>query len=167
MAENILQKFKNIRMVVMDVDGVLTNGQLLVTEKGEQLRSFNIKDGYAMQLAIRKNLLLAVISGSHNDGVVKRLEHLGMKEIFTNVRNKVFQLEKLVLEHNILMDDIAYIGDDMPDLLAMKLVGLPIAPADATSEIKEAAKYISPFNGGEGCVRDVLEKILKLQGGWE
>ena len=154
-------------MVVMDVDGVLTNGQLLVTDDGHQLRSFNIKDGYAMQLAVKKGLLLAVISGAHNDGVVKRLQHLGLNEIHTAIPNKVAQLEKLMLQHNVNANQIAFIGDDMPDVEAMKLVLLPVTPADAVNEAKQVARYISPMKGGEGCVRDVLEKILKLQGLWE
>lgn len=167
MTENILSHFKNIKLVAMDVDGVLTNGSLLVTSDGMQQRTFNIKDGYAIQLAIKKNVMVAVISGAHDTGVVKRMEGLGVTEIYTSVKNKLAALEKILISHKISWNECVFIGDDMPDVEVMKNVALPCAPADAVAEVKATAKYISPFTGGQGCVRDILEKILKLQGMWE
>lgn len=161
-----LQKLHTIKAFIFDVDGVLTDGTVHVTESGEQLRRFNIKDGYALQLAVKRGYPVAVISGAKSLGVISRLKGLGIKSIYTGIDNKMLVFEKFIAENNISQDQIAYMGDDVPDLLIMKKVGLPTCPADAVEEIKAVSLYISPKNGGFGCARDIIEKVLKIQNKW-
>lgn len=148
------------------MDGVLTDGSILVTEAGEQLRSFNIKDGYALQLAIKCGYQICAISGGRSTGVGKRLKTLGIRDVFLGVGDKTKILTQFLAEKQVQPEHILYMGDDIPDLAAMKLVGLPVCPADAAEEIKAICLYISPINGGKGCARDVIEKVLKVQGKW-
>jgi len=162
----VLKKFAAVKAVVLDVDGVLTDGKLLVTESGEQLRSFFVKDGYAMQLAVKMGLDIWVISGGNSNGVRKRLEGLGISEIHLGVKNKIDVLNLLIEKYQHHLSDLMYVGDDMPDFDVMQMVGLAVCPNDAVEDIKHISHYMSPKNGGQGVVRDVLEKILKLQGKW-
>lgn len=148
------------------MDGVLTDGSILVTEAGEQLRSFNVKDGYAMQLAIKCGYQICAISGGRSTGVGKRLKSLGVRHVFLGVLDKTAILEQLLSEEKIQREHILYMGDDIPDLEAMQSVGLPVCPADAAEEIIAISQYVSPINGGKGCARDVIEKVLKVQGRW-
>lgn len=161
-----LQKLKNISAIILDVDGVLTNGMLLLTESGEQLRQFNIKDGYALQLAVKKGFKVAVISGARSKGVEARMIGLGIKDIFLGVDSKPEVYQEFLKKSGLSSDQILFIGDDIPDLQLMKLAGLSACPADAVEEIKVLADYISPRKGGDACVRDILEKVLKIQGLW-
>ncbi len=163
---NQLASFKDIKTIILDVDGVLTNNQLLITEQGHLLRSMNVKDGYAMRIAMEVGLKIAIITGGKSEGVVKRLKGLGIVDIFTNCRIKTDAFEELLLTYQLDKSQILYMGDDVPDLEVMQEVALPACPADACPEIKNICKYISPYKGGEGCVRDVIEKILKLNGRW-
>lgn len=162
----MLSKLKNITTFIFDVDGVLTNGAVLVTEAGEQLRQFNIKDGYALQLAVKKGYKICVISGARSAGVDKRLRGLGITDIFLGVHDKIVVFEQYLLDNQLAKEAIVYAGDDIPDLDVMQVVGVAICPADAVEEIKEAADYISPRKGGEGVARDIIEKVLKVQGNW-
>jgi len=164
---SVLQLFKPVKVFVFDIDGVLTDGSLLVFESGEQVRRMNIKDGYAMRLAIKKGYRIVVISGGSGKGVSLRLEKLGITDVFLQVENKKQVLEVFMKEHQLNWKNILFMGDDVPDLELMKLSGLSCAPADAVPEIRQIAKYISSYNGGEGCVRDVIEKVLKLNDHWE
>lgn len=156
----------SINTFIFDVDGVLTNGQILVTEEGQLLRSMNIKDGYALKLAVEKGYHVCIISGGKSEGVKIRLEKLGIKEVFIGVGNKVKVFEDFITKYNIDLNTIVYMGDDMPDLEVMQKVGIPCCPEDAVPEIKQLSTYISPFKGGEGCVRDIVEKVLKVRGHW-
>ena len=165
--EHYFELFKSAMAVVLDMDGVLTDGSLMITENGEQLRAMNIRDGHGLKQAVLNGLVVAVISGSTSKGVTKRLHRLGVREIFMGVKDKSRELKKLVRKRKLDLSKTIYMGDDVPDLDAMKLCGIPCAPNDAIPEILSIAKYISPFSGGQGCVRDVLEKVLKLQGKWE
>lgn len=162
----VLQAFANIKVLLLDVDGVLTDGSVLVTEQGEQLRRFSIKDGYAIQLAVKRGLRVAVISGGKSQGVLQRLRGLGVEDIFLGVGDKLTVMRDLILRYDVALTEVAFMGDDIPDLACLKQVGLPICPQDAVEEIKAVAHYVSPRKGGEGCVRDVIEKILKLQQKW-
>ncbi len=162
----ILSKFKNISCLVLDVDGVLTDGRLLVTESGEFLRSFNVKDGYAIKLAVKKGLQLWVISGGTSEGVRIRMEGLGISEVHLGISDKLSLLQKLAADYNTPNGKILFVGDDIPDMHAMQWVGLSACPADAVEEIKQISDFVSPYKGGEGMIRDLLEKILKLQGRW-
>ncbi len=163
---NLLASFKDIKTIILDVDGVLTNNQLLITEQGHLLRSMNVKDGYAMRIAMEVGLKIAIITGGKSEGVVGRLKGLGIVDIYTNCRIKTDAFEELLLTYQLDKSQILYMGDDVPDLEVMQQVALPACPADACPEIKSICKYISPYKGGEGCVRDVIEKILKLNGRW-
>lgn len=162
-----LEKLKDIKAFIFDVDGVLTNGLVHVTENGEQLRTFNIKDGYALQLAIKQGYQVVVITGGKSNGIALRLKGLGITQAFLGVGNKVEIYQQFLATQNINPEQIVYMGDDFPDYEVMKLVGLPVCPADAIPEIKAISQYISPKNGGEGCVRDIIEKVLKIQNKWQ
>lgn len=164
---NLLELFAPIRVFVFDVDGVMTNGMLLSTEEGHSLRATNIKDGYALQLAMKKGYKVWVISGSKPEAVKQRLHNLGIKEVHIGIENKKAMLQELVDASKADYNQILYMGDDIPDYAAMQMCALPCCPNDAVTEIKQISKYISPLKGGEGCVRDVIEKVLKLNGDWE
>jgi len=164
---NLLELFSPIRTFIFDVDGVLTDGSLLLTENGHQLRSMNIKDGYALQLAVKKGYIVWVISGGRSETVRLRLHKLGIEDVHIGIENKKEFLERMVRISKTTYDTILYMGDDIPDYGAMQLCALPCCPADAVNEIKQVSKYISPFNGGNGCVRDVIEKVMKLNGHWD
>ncbi len=159
--------FKNITTFIFDVDGVLTDGTVLVLENGLQARRMSIKDGYALQLAVRKHYRILIISGAAASPVVDRLNKLGITDVHMGVTDKKSFVKNFIANHNLTAEQVLFMGDDMPDLPAMSVVGVPACPADAATEIKEMAKYISPMNGGYGCVRDVIEKVLKLRGHWE
>ncbi len=163
---NVLEKFTYIRTFVFDVDGVLTDGTVLLLPNGEQSRKMSIRDGYALQLAVKQGYRIAVISGGRSESVVARLNGLGITDVFTGVLNKAEKLEDYALEHDLRWDEVLFMGDDIPDYRAMQLCGLSTCPADACPEIKSVSMYVSPVNGGQGCVRDVIEKVLKLNGHW-
>lgn len=159
--------FEKITTFIFDVDGVLTDASLLVMEDGSLLRTMNAKDGYALQLAVKKGYQVLFISGGNSKAVEKRLIGLQASHIYFGVVDKVNQLQQIQKELQLNLANAIYMGDDMPDIKVMQLVGLPCAPADACPEIIEIAKYISPFGGGKGAARDVIEKVLKLKGDWE
>ncbi len=163
----MLDKFKNITCFVFDVDGVLTNGNLLVMPNGLMARSMNIKDGYAIQLAIKKGYKVWIISGGNSDEVKERLQKLGVSEVFMKVGDKKVLLEELSILHTTALDQILYMGDDMPDLAAMQIVGIAACPNDAAIDIKAMATYKASAKGGEGCAREVIEKVLKLNNCWD
>lgn len=165
--ENPLSQFKTIRHFIFDIDGVLTDGTLQISADGTLLRSMHIRDGYAIQLAIKKGYSVSIISGAKGEAIEKRLIGLGVADIHLGIQNKLEKLEEVIKASQLELAHTLYMGDDMPDLAVMKRVSLPCCPSDACSEIKEISTYISPFNGGKGCVRDVIEKVLKLNGGWE
>ena len=162
----ILKDFSRVKAIFLDVDGVLTDGTVQVNEAGDQLRTFSIKDGYAIQLAVKKGIYIAVITGGNSQGVYKRLQGLGVQYIFMGESQKEAKMLTLLAEQGLDLEDALFMGDDIPDLNCMKRVGLAVCPLDAVEEIKQVSAYISPFKGGGGCVRDVLEKIMKLQGKW-
>lgn len=163
---NILELFKPIQTFIFDVDGVLTDGTLQLLENGELSRKMHIKDGYALQLAVKKGYHIAVISGGNSSQVKKRLQGLGVKDIFSGVSDKKEILEEYLSENELSSSHVLYMGDDIPDYEAMQSVALRTCPADACPEIKAICQYISPVKGGEGCVRDVIEKVMKLKGDW-
>lgn len=164
---NVLEYFSRIRTFVFDVDGVLTDGTVQLLPGGELSRKMSIRDGYALQLAVKKGYRIAIISGGRSESVVTRLNGLGITDVFTGVGDKVERLESYALEHDLKWDEVLFMGDDIPDYRAMQLVGLAACPADAAPEIKSISRYISPVAGGAGCARDVIEKVLKLNGDWQ
>lgn len=164
---NVLELFVPIRVFVFDVDGVLTDGNLLATEDGHLLRRMSIRDGYALQLAIKKGYKVWVISGGKSEAVRARLNKLGITDVHIGIESKKEILQEIIAASNTEYTQILYMGDDIPDYACMKIVGLPCCPHDAADEIRQISKYISPRKGGEGCVRDVVEKVLKLNGDWD
>ncbi|HEY2348699.1 MAG TPA: HAD hydrolase family protein [Puia sp.] len=164
---NLLDSFKPITTLIFDIDGVLTDGSVMVFETGEQVRQMSVRDGYALQLAVKKEYNIAVISGGNGLGAAIRLEKLGIKNIFLNVEDKVKKLEAYLNENRVSWSETLYMGDDIPDLKPMQKAAMPCAPADAAPEILEIARYISAQHGGKGCVRDVIEKLLRLHGQWD
>lgn len=167
MEQNFKELLHHIRGFVFDVDGVLTDGSLHVLEDGIMLRKMNIKDGYALQLAVKKGYYVFVISGSTPVGAQKRLQNLGITEVHIGVKDKLSKLESLLLHYKIPYSQLLYMGDDMPDLEVMVKCAIPTCPADAAWQVKNIAKYVSEKKGGEGCVRDVIEQVLTLNGDWE
>ena len=163
---HLLQQFKSITTFVFDVDGVLTDGTLTVLPDGIMARKMNVKDGYALQLAVKRGYNVIIISGGMSVEVKERLLKLGVKEVFMQVTDKVRVLHDYLSTNNISWEETLYMGDDIPDLDVMKKVGLACCPADAVAEIKEVSTFISHLNGGFGCVRDVVEKVLKLRNHW-
>ncbi len=163
---NVLPAFKKIKAFVLDVDGVLTDSSVLVMDDGQLVRRMNIKDGYALQLAVKQGYLVCVISGGASPAVKLRLEKLGVGDVSLGVKNKKDVLIRFVTEKNLKWDEVLYMGDDIPDYEVMQMVGLACCPTDAVAEIRQISKYISPVSGGEGCVRDVIEKVMKLNGHW-
>jgi 3-deoxy-D-manno-octulosonate 8-phosphate phosphatase (KDO 8-P phosphatase) len=164
---NILEHFKKISTFIFDIDGVLTDGTVLVLDGGVQARRMHIKDGFALQMAVKHGYRVLIVSGSNSPQVLGRLEKLGIHDVYMAVANKQKFIEDYILQHHLKQDEVLYMADDLPDLPAMSIVGLPCCPADAVNEIKQAVKYISPLNGGYACVRDVIEKVLKLNDHWE
>ncbi len=162
----MLEKFKHITTFSFDVDGVLTDGSLLVLPGGVMARHMNIKDGYALQLAIKNGYRVLVISGGQSAEVKDRLLKLGVTEIWMEVSDKAKILQDYMQKEKIEMKSVLCMGDDIPDLAMMKTAGLTCCPADAVQEIKEISDYISHLKGGEGCARDVIEKVMKLRGHW-
>ena len=156
----------NITTFVFDVDGVLTDGSVLVTTNGEMLRTMNIKDGYALKTAVDKGYKICIISGGSNEGVRKRLNGLGIKDIYLGVQQKIKRLQEYMTSNGISTDQLLYMGDDIPDIPVMQMAGLPCCPQDAVPEIKAISRYVSHKNGGKGAVRDVIEQVMKVQGKW-
>lgn len=162
----LLESFKSITTFVFDLDGVLTDGTFTLLPGGALARRMNVKDGYALQLAIKKGYRVVVISGSTSDEAVSRLNRLGINQVFMKVIDKVSQLTAFKIENNLSWSELLFMGDDIPDRDAMKMCGLACCPNDAVQEIKEISAYISSFNGGMGCGRDVIERVMKLRGDW-
>ncbi len=155
-----------IRAFVFDIDGVLSRQTVGLSSEGEPLRTANIRDGYAINVAIKAGFGVAIITGGNSPSVKVRYEALGVKDIYMQSSIKMIDLADYMSRTGFRRDEIAYIGDDIPDYHVMMEVGLPIAPADADHEIKRIAKYISPFKGGDGVARDVIEQTLRTQGLW-
>ena len=163
---NILDKFKPITTFIFDVDGVLTDGTVLVLENGIQARRMHIKDGFALQMAVKMGYRVLIVSGGNSPQVTERLEKLGIKEIHMSVLDKKAFVADYIQKNKLDKAKVLYMADDLPDLPVMEIVGMPCCPADAVSEIKEAVIYISSLPGGFACVRDVIEKVLRLNNHW-
>lgn len=158
---------EHITTFIFDVDGVLTDGSVIVLKDGDMLRKMNVKDGYALKTAIDKGFNICIISGGNNEGVRLRLKGLGIKDIYLGAHNKIDQLNNYFSKNTIKPENVLYMGDDIPDYPVMEIIGLPCCPQDAVPEIKNVSKYISHKKGGKGAVRDVIEQVLKVQGKWK
>lgn len=155
-----------IRAVVFDVDGVLSPSTIPIGDDGIPVRMANIKDGYALQLAVRAGLKIAIITGANTPNIVVRYRTLGINDVFLKAGEKLPVLNKWLADNNLSLSEIAYVGDDIPDIPCLKSAGLSVAPADAAADVKALATYISPADGGYGVARDLIEQILKAQGHW-
>ena len=164
---NVLEVFKNVTTFVFDVDGVMTDSTVLLLENGLQARQMHVKDGFGLQMAMKHGYRVFIVSGGVSEESGKRLEYLGIKDIHFGVADKTNFIADLLKSNKIKWEEVLYMGDDLPDMPLMSKVGLSACPADAVSEVRTMVKYISPVNGGWGCVRDVIEKVLKLRNDWE
>ncbi|MEM8846579.1 MAG: HAD-IIIA family hydrolase [Bacteroidota bacterium] len=166
MKKNYKELLNDITTFVFDVDGVFTDGSILITTKGEMLRRMNVKDGYALKTALQKGYNICIITGGTNEGVKERLKGLGVTDIYLGAHHKQDPLEEYLDIYNIDPKNVVYMGDDLPDVPPMKIVGLAAAPQNAVAEVKAISDYVSHKNGGEGCVRDIIEQVLKVRGDW-
>lgn len=155
-----------IKTVVFDVDGVLSRQTITLSSTGEPLRTVNIKDGYAIQLAQKVGLRIAILTGGNTEAIRKRYAGLGVEDIFMGCAVKVKTYEEFLQKYGIKHEEVIYVGDDIPDYEVMRLCGCPCCPADACSDIKDISLYISSRNGGDGVGRDVVEQVLRAKGKW-
>lgn len=166
MEKNYKEYLQDITTLIFDVDGVLTDGTITITTEGEMYRTMHTKDGYALKAAFEQGLKVCIISGGNNEGVRLRLKGLGLTDVFLGAHNKTEIMSEYLKKNNTSNEQVLYMGDDIPDLYVMQEVGLPCCPQDAVPEIKAVSKYVSHKKGGKGCVRDVIEQVLKVQGKW-
>lgn len=159
--------FSKISCFVFDVDGVLTDGSIMLLPEGEMVRSMNIKDGYALQLAVKKGLKVVIISGGDSQAIINRFNKLGITDVYMQVHDKKAVLDEYLQKNALTLDELLFMGDDLPDAEVMEMVGLACCPADACQEIQQISHYISPINGGKGCARDVIEKVMKSKNLWQ
>jgi len=166
MSKSYKEIMPQITTFIFDVDGVLTDGTVTVFPNGELVRNMNIKDGYALKTAVKKGYKVCIITGGTNEAVRDRLRALGITDIYLGAHNKIEQLDEYLDIYNVNADHVLYMGDDIPDYPVMKRVGLAACPKDAVPEIQDISHYISQKKGGNGCVRDVIEQVLKVQDKW-
>ena len=164
--KNYKHLLPKIKTFIFDVDGVLTDGKILINSDGELLRSFDTKDGYAMKCALVKGFKIVIITGGRNEAVRERFKELGVIDIYLGAHHKLDAYQDLMDNFDLNPEEILYIGDDIPDIPVMEKVGLGCCPADAASDVKAMADYVSHKKGGEGCVRELIEQVLRVQGKW-
>ena len=163
---NYKEKLKKIKNFVFDVDGVFTDGSIVVDSNGNELRVFSTRDGIAVKLASDKGYNICVISGGNNEGVRKRLNRLGVKNVFLGIDDKIKVFKDYLKENNIELEETSFMGDDLPDIKILEMVGLSCCPNDASPEVRNIVDYISNKKGGNGCVRDIIEQVLTINGDW-
>ena len=159
-------KLSNINTFIFDVDGVMTDGTVILSSSGEMVRTMHTKDGLAIRKAVDAGFNVAIISGGNSEMVKNRMNYLGVKDVFLKVSDKIEVFEDYLIMNQITAENVLYMGDDLPDYEVMTKVGLATCPADACPEIKSIAEYISHKNGGDGCVRDVIEQVMKVNNKW-
>jgi 3-deoxy-D-manno-octulosonate 8-phosphate phosphatase (KDO 8-P phosphatase) len=164
---NFKQKLNKITTLMFDIDGVMTDGKVLVMDTGEMVRNMNSKDGYGLHLAVVKGYRIVIISGGNNEAVKNALARSGVKDVFINQKDKLACYLWYIKKYSITDEQVMFMGDDLPDHEIMSRVGVAVCPADAATDIKEICNYVSDKKGGEGCVRDIIEQILRVQGKWE
>lgn len=163
---NFKEDIARVKAFVFDVDGVMTDGGIIPTPDGDFIRRYYAKDGYAMAYAIREGYKICVISGGRGEMLRRRLEMLGVERMYLNCMDKITAIKEFMADYNLAAEEVIYMGDDIPDLECMRLVGIPVCPADACMEVIEASRYVSEYNGGHGAVRDIVEQVLRVQGRW-
>lgn len=163
---NFKEALSRVKAFVFDIDGVMSLQTISLNVFGVPNRTVNLRDGYALQLAVKKGYHIGIISGSNSKEYLKRLKSLGITDVFLNSRSKLEHFRVFLKKYNLQESEVLFMGDDIPDLTVMKVAGIPVCPSDADSEIKQVALYISDKKGGEGCVRDVVEQVLRLHDKW-
>jgi 3-deoxy-D-manno-octulosonate 8-phosphate phosphatase (KDO 8-P phosphatase) len=163
---HLFDKMKAVKAFVFDVDGVLTNNDVFVTEAGELLRTMNVRDGQAIKWAVQAGYPVGIITGGRSEGVKKRLTALGVEEYYSGIHDKWEALQSFLKRTDTLVSEICYMGDDLPDMPVMRKVMLSCCPADAVPEVRAICDYVSPLGGGQFCARDIIEKVMKLQEKW-
>jgi len=163
---NFKEDLIKIKAFVFDIDGVLSLQTISLNTFGLPYRTINLRDGYALQLAVKKGYFVGVISGANSKEYIKRLKSLGVKDVYLNSRSKTDHFNDFLRRHTLNKSEVLYMGDDIPDFKVMKQAGVAVCPADADSEIKQICSYISDKKGGEGCVRDIIEQVLRLHNNW-
>lgn len=166
MRDHYLKLLPKISTLIFDIDGVLTDGTVTLMPNGDQLRSINSKDSFGLQLAVKKGLRVAVISGGRSENVKKALLRMGVQDVFLGVKNKIDSYDDIKVMYDLQDSEIMYMGDDLPDYEIMEQAGIPACPNDAVREIRDISTYISDQNGGHGAVRDIIEKVLRVQKLW-
>lgn len=151
---------------MLDYDGVMTDGTIFLLQDGDALRTANVKDGYVIKHAIKQGYRIVVISGGRSVSMEERFRDIGIDEFFLNVQDKISVFRQYLADNSIASSRVLYMGDDIPDLLPMQEAGVATCPYDAAEEIKAISHYISDFKGGRGCVRDVVEQVMRVQGKW-
>jgi len=159
-------RFEKIKILMLDVDGVMTDGRIIINDLGEETKSFNVKDGYGIRVLLDAGIDVAIITGRESRVVEHRAKDLGIRLVYQGVKDKKAVCVKILEEKNLIRDQACYIGDDLPDIPPLRYVGLPVAVADAVKEVREAAVYITQKEGGNGAVREVCELILRARGAW-
>ena len=163
---NFKEDVARVEAIVLDVDGVMTDGGIIPTPDGDFIRRYNAKDGYAVAAAIREGLKICIISGGRGRMLENRLQMLGVTRYYLNCMDKVTAIREFAADYNIDLENVIYMGDDIPDLECMRLVGIPVCPSDAAMEVVEASRYVSEFNGGHGAVRDIIEQVMRAKNIW-
>lgn len=163
---NFKEDVARVEAIVLDVDGVMTDGGIIPTPDGDFIRRYNAKDGYAIAAAIREGMKICIISGGRGRMLENRLQMLGVTRYYLNCMDKVKAIEEFSSEYDIDLENVIYMGDDIPDLECMRLVGVPVCPSDAAMEVVEASRYVSEYNGGHGAVRDIVEQVMRAKGLW-
>jgi len=163
---NFKELLPKINSFVFDIDGVLSDGSILITENGGQLRTMSTRDGIAITMALKKGYNIAIISGGRDESVIHRFKYLGINDVFLGVKDKVETLHQYFATKNITSKNVLYMGDDVPDYHAMLECGVKTCPKNAAIEIKNIADYISDKDGGHGCVRDIIEQVMRCNGHW-
>ena len=155
-----------VKILILDVDGVLTDGRIIINDHGEETKSFNVKDGFGISALLDAGIDVAVITGRQSLVVEHRAKDLGIRNVYQGVKDKKAACVRLLEERRMTSDQACYMGDDLPDIPVLRYVGMPVAVADAVKEAREAALYITEKNGGNGAVREVCELILKARDAW-
>ena len=164
--KNYKTLLNNVRAFVFDVDGVMTNGKVMITSEGEMYREMDTRDGFALKYALLKGFKIGIISGGTNEGVRKRLELLGVNKVYLGIHEKDIAFDDFVSTFNINPDQVLYMGDDVPDVPVMEKVGVSTCPQDALPDVKRVVDYVSHKKGGDGCVREIVEQVMRVQDKW-
>jgi len=165
--KNYKTLLKNVSAFVFDVDGVMTNGQIMITTEGEMYREMNTRDGFAIKCALERDFKIAIISGGTNEGVRKRLETLGVDKVYLGIHKKDIAFDDFLKTYNIDPEEVLCMGDDLPDLSVLEKVGVATCPQDAVSDVKKIVDYVSHKKGGDGCVREIIEQVMRVQNKWD